>query len=311
LVTALGSRAWIVRFSAARALELYARDPRAAVAIPALLKLLKEPTNRSAGEPGIPLGSSSGRYFDPGQLAAGLLSKLAPRTTSAGEVIEALDETIRSGPPFWRYSIIDALAEFGAAAEPAIPLLVQVLRENLGSKGGNSLNGGSEAARALGRIAPGTGRAGEAVAVLTEALQSDRPDLRSAAVEALGAFGAAAEPAVPALIRALLEPRVKDESAFFRYSVAKVLAESAQGTRSADAALAALTEALDSDPETRLAAVHALSVFGPRAAGILPRLRAWQGDKDVRLRTSAASALKAIEGAGAGRQREDDGKGRE
>jgi HEAT repeat protein len=302
LMTALESRKWIVRFCAARALEPHARDPRATVAIPALLKLLKAPINPGPGEPGIPPGASPGPSGDPAHLAAGLLGKLAPGTTTAGEVIADLTEGVRSSQPHRRYFMIDALAEFGAAAEPAVPALIQVLREGLGSERGRRFFDGYWVGRALARIAPGTGRADEAVTALMEALRADRPDLRAVAVDALGAFGAAAEPAVPLLIQALRGPRLKDEGVLYRPSVARALGRIAPGTRSADAALAALTEALDSDPETRLGVVDALSAFGPRAAGILPRLRAWQGDKDARLGTAATSALKAIEGAEAGHQ---------
>jgi HEAT repeat protein len=229
LVAALGSRVWIVRFSAAKALEPYAGDPRAAVAIPSLEKLLSTPIHPDPGEPGMPPGASSGNVWDPGQMAAELLAKLAPGTTSAGEVVAALTEEIRYGPPYRRYAMIDALAAFGAEAEPAIPALIQVLREDLGSQRGSRFPGGFEAARALGRIAP--------------------------------------------------------------------------GTKSADAALAALTEAIQSPSQARLWAILALPAFGEKAAGAIPQLRAWQKGPDYQLKAAATSALKAIEGAQAASRR--------
>jgi hypothetical protein len=56
--------------------------------------------------------------------------------------------------------------------------------------------------------------------------------------------------------------------------------------------------------DTRLAAIEALSAFGAEATGVLPRLRVWQKDSDLRLKTAADKAVTAIEGAVAGGRRE-------
>ncbi len=103
-----------------------------------------------------------------------------------------------------------------------------------------------------------------------------------------------------------------DEQEFGLYeygsSIAKGLGRIAPGTRSADAAVAILIETLDFRPRiremgsealnARLEAIEALSAFGPRAAGAVPRLRAWLDDPDGRLSASAALALEAIERSG-------------
>jgi len=58
----------------------------------------------------------------------------------------------------------------------------------------------SWAATALGRIGPGTPRAEQAAALLTETLQSDTtPAVQIAAIEALARFGPLAHGAIPQL----------------------------------------------------------------------------------------------------------------
>lgn len=46
----------------------------------------------------------------------------------AGEVVAALAEVVRSGDSFRRRAAVDALSEFGPAAEAAIPALLRALR---------------------------------------------------------------------------------------------------------------------------------------------------------------------------------------
>src|SRR5262249_47774833 len=114
-----------VRLSAASALEPHARDPRVPAAlIPALLALLRDPVGTD------PPGSPD---YGPSMTmnAAHLLGRLAPGTASAGEVVAALAEAVRSDEWARRQSAIQALREFGPAAEPAISALVQVVREDL------------------------------------------------------------------------------------------------------------------------------------------------------------------------------------
>ena len=60
-------------------------------------------------------------------------------------------------------------------------------------------------------------------------------------------------------------------------------------------------------PRVRLGAISALAAFGPKAAGIVPQLRAWQSGSDPDLAKSATAALKAIEGAPAGDRKGDEG----
>ena len=136
--------------------------------------------------------------------AADLLGKIAPGTKSAGDVITALAEVVRSGHPSRRRSAFEALGEFGPAAEPAVPVIIRALREILARKGGSAFPGGFSAAMALGRIAPGTRSADEALAALIEALDphagSDALlNTRFGAMDALPAFGSRAASAIPRL----------------------------------------------------------------------------------------------------------------
>ena len=131
--------------------------------------------------------------WDPSVEAAHLLGSLAPGTKSADEVIAALAEVVRSDHVSRRGSAARALAEFGPAAESAVPVLVRALRDDLARRDGDPYFYGSAAAWALGRIAPRTKSADEALAALIEALDS-RSEVqlatRIAAIEALPAFGA-------------------------------------------------------------------------------------------------------------------------
>jgi HEAT repeat protein len=301
LVAALGNRARIVRFSAARALVPHARDPRAAVLISALVALLKEPIDPDPDNQ--PFGAF---YINIGCVR--MLTSVAPGTASVGEAVAGLAEAARAGDPSWRQVAIGALGDFGPAAEPAVPVLVQALRDALTREEKFAIEG-QAAAGVLAKIAPGTRSAGAVIAALTEVVRSHHPTWRVWAAEDLGAFGAAAEPAIPALIEALHDALAGEDARLsYGFAAARALGRIAPETSAADEALAALTGALESDSEARLGAVSALPAFGSKAAGALPRLRAWKNGSDDRLKWAATSALKAIEGAEAGHQ-EGDGDG--
>ena len=90
----------------------------------------------------------------------------------------------------------------------------------------------------------------------------------------------------------------------------RALGRIAPGTKSAEAAIAALIEALDPDWgrgandsalfTARLHVIDALQVFGASASGALPRLRALHADRN--LSWAADRAVTVIEGAGSGEQ---------
>ena len=235
LITALGNGSRTGRFFAARALEPHARDPRVARAlIPALLALLRDPVG-------------SGPIDSPGRgpfmaiHAADMLGRIAPGTASAGEVVAALAEAVRTGHPSWYNTAIRALGAFGPAAEPAIPALLQALRQTFARKDGYAFQG-DVAVGALTMIAPGTRSANMSFTALIEILQQ-RPE----ALEA-------------ALARSLLI--------------------------------------------TRLAAIEAVPKFGPMAQRRHPAAPRWRNSADPQLKRAASSALEEIE-----RARPRNGKG--
>jgi hypothetical protein len=153
---------------------------------------------------------------DPAIPAAQALSEIAPGTPSAGEVIEALTEVVRTGHPYRRAAAADALGAFGPAAVGAVPALINLIGENAATKA--DFADGASAATTLGRIAPGTPLADEAVSALTEVLQAESEYTRQQAATALPRFGPKAIVSIPRL-RAL----VNDPHATVRSAAAKAL----------------------------------------------------------------------------------------
>jgi HEAT repeat protein len=187
------------------------------VAIPALLALLGESIDVDPGGPGKPRPANDWNAVqgDPGRFAAELLGQLGPGTKSAGAVIAALTEVVRSGHPSRRDPAVFALGAFGPAAEPAVPVIIHALQEVLAGNDRGPFFDGSSAARALGRIAPGTKSADDSVAVLIEALNSPSEThlgASRAAIEALPAFGARAASTMPRL-RALQNDQIVGRAA--------------------------------------------------------------------------------------------------
>jgi HEAT repeat protein len=103
---------------------------------------------------------------------------------------------VANEPPDNHEAVIKALGEYGPAAAPAIPFLNKLLKEAASKT--EQASEAEKIARALGRVAPGAPAAGEAVATLTEALQSGSPLVRVAAAKALEQLGSqAAAGAIP------------------------------------------------------------------------------------------------------------------
>ena len=164
-------------------------------AIPSLLTCMSHPIDTAM------FGSGHPSHWDPGWVAAEVLVKISSDTPLAGEVIEALSEVIRTGHPYRREAAANALSRFGQAAVGAVPALISVIRENAATKA--EFGDGSWATMALGRIAPDTPLADEAVSCLIEALQARSEYTRECAIEALLRFGPKAANSVPRL-RALV-----------------------------------------------------------------------------------------------------------
>jgi HEAT repeat protein len=232
------------------------------------------------------------------------LSRIKPSALSAS-VVPTLIAGLKSPNADVRIRLIPLLARLSPDARTSVPALIAVLREPIGSDI-STLTGtppsttyqgpAQEAAKALGRIAPGTPAAGEAIAALTEILRSGPPQRRAEAADALHEFGVAAAGAVPALITFLKEAAAIEFASDDGPSAARALGRLAPGSPSADAAVTALAAALKSGSgPTREAALTALSSFGPAAAGAIASIRALQENAPTpNIRKAAASALEKI-----------------
>ena len=159
---------------------------------------------------------------------------------------------------------------FGPAAESAVADLILAIEDAAGEK---QYHVTWRASVALGRIAPRTKSAGEAIAALDKLLRI-RPaeaNLQIAAADALADFGPAAESAISDLIQVLKESSGEGGGARqVMATAARALAWIAPGTRSNEEAMRPLTEAL-------------------------PRLRAIARDREKPVQ-AAEEALAKIEG---------------
>jgi HEAT repeat protein len=226
-----------------------------------------------------------------------------PALTAA--VVPFLTARLRSGDAMDRRHAAAMLARFKADARAAIPELLRVLNEPLDPKvdavrgPGMNLDPASEAAHALGQIAPGSAEAKQVIAGLMEAARAGPISRRGWAAVALGEFGPVAEEAVPVLVKVMSDATPVDS--FERAaSAAHALGKIAPETPSADKAVAALLPVIDSKTSlTRVQAIKALSRFGPKAAVAIPRIRALKDDRDRDVRDAAVKALSAIESLGA------------
>ncbi len=117
LITGLSSRHGVVRYWSASLLGVL--GPDACPAVPDLIKTFWEPidSTRRGEHP---------MAWDPAWAAGYALKKIAPDTASAGEVIQALTEVLRTGHPARRNSAANFLGQFGPAAVAAVPVLVKM-----------------------------------------------------------------------------------------------------------------------------------------------------------------------------------------
>jgi HEAT repeat protein len=220
----------------------------------------------------------------------------------SAEIVSALMEALASRECRVRYLAAAILGEIGPGAAAAVPTLIGMLREPAdpemvrGRIDPGSWDPAGQAAWALGRVGPGTPRAGEVVRALAEVIGA--PGLgrrRAMAADALSRFDPGQiEPTLPILL-AVLEETV-GEIGPPAPSVCAAVGQTAAATARSSDAVASLTKALDSGWEyTRCEAARALAAFGHRAREAVPRLQALAtGDKDQLVRDAAASALPTI-----------------
>jgi HEAT repeat protein len=205
LIAYLQSPERIVRAHAVEALDPHARDPLVFAAIPRLLVLLSEPVYADQAE-----RKPDELRSDPAEEAAILLGEIAPGTASAGEVVAALSAVVQSGHPERSKRAARALGNFGAVAEPAIPVLINALRSARTNEGLFPYS----VTEALGRIAPDTQSAAKVVAALSDvALHSPSLHHRAYAIRVLARFGDDAATAHPMLHAMRKDPNFEVRSA--------------------------------------------------------------------------------------------------
>jgi HEAT repeat protein len=225
------------------------------------------------------------------------LSRVEPSAITAA-VLPTLTEALDGHDRELQCTAIDLLLKLGPDARISIPALIKTLSDSIGwgPVQGQSPDPGRAAAWALGQLAPGTDRADEVIAALTEFLRRGHPTRRDFAADALGQFSRGAAPAIPALIDGLRECQPVDASFNEGSSIAAALGKIAPGASLADEAIVALTAALEARSRgTRLEAIRALVRFGPAAARAVPHLRKFENDPDHELRAAAAAAVQSLQ----------------
>ncbi|WP_165245293.1 HEAT repeat domain-containing protein [Paludisphaera soli] len=324
LLAALGDPDENVRVAATRAL---ARVPCGEAGLAALEAILaSDASTRVRSEAALALGSSR-TDFD--RVTIALLHALGkdeapvreacdsalfsmhvdPTRRRSAAIVPRLTEALADPDPRVRCHAVATLGEIGPAAESSVAPLVAMLHEPSSPETWRpSVNvpirwqAASQAALALGRIAPETPRAKEATSALIALLREGKDeDARASAAEALADFGAdLTTPAVPLLLDVLKATVGNPPPMPPAPSICFALGRIAPGSPLAVDAIKALTAALDSaDSDTRLKAAEALGAFGPRASPSLPRLRALAGSggEDHRVVEAAGSAVRRIDAA--------------
>jgi HEAT repeat protein len=165
LIEELASQDAIIRFFASEILA--AIGPAAAPAVPALIGSLRNPKAAQA-------------WANPRVGAAKALGQIAPRTPMAEKAMIALIEAMRVDETGLKNEAIRALAEFGPAAAPALPQLIQVMNEARAGK--DNLIALS---CAMTLLKAGSKGAAAAIDTLSELAERGNPTVRSLAAKSL------------------------------------------------------------------------------------------------------------------------------
>ena len=156
-------------------------DEARRAAIPAFLEGLKAPASED-----LPVGAGSptlNSFTGPAQVSARALSRTAPGTPQSGEVVTALANVLKSTLPSRWPAAADALAAFGPAAAPAVPALIDTLKQAATKE--DIANAAAASAKALAVVAVGAPTLPEAVDALKAATKSSNASVRQAAEKAL------------------------------------------------------------------------------------------------------------------------------
>jgi HEAT repeat protein len=235
-----------------------------------------------------------------------VLSRILPPASAVPELIAGLGHAGAELQP----SILGILYRMGPTARAAVPALLEQLKRDLASER-TGLNDpphnlevpgiwldwpSVELERTLGQIAPGSPQEDAVVAALIEGLRSPYRDRHPYAADSLAGFGRKAEPAVPILIDSLKRSAASPDRSPTDYNFVQALGQLAPGTAKEDEALAALIGLLDSGDESLIGfALPTLTLFGPKAAAAMPKVRALANDPRLSVRSNAAVFAPRIE----------------
>ncbi len=210
-----------------------------------------------------------------------LIAKLRARDSDLKEQIELVARL----QPWFNVSFSRASAEraraikafsvLGPAATDAVPELRRTLEEGENPK---------DVAETLAQIGP------DAVVALGEALQSDDPNVRSAAIHGLDV-----SPFTPTDIADRFLILLADDNSIVRFHAARAIFHH---PGSPERAVPALIARLDDDSNlVRRYAARALGAYGASAAEAAPKLReiSTNRDEDARIIGAALSALERLE----------------
>ncbi len=197
LIEALGSRDREDRFHAAWLLQRL--GPEAKSAVPALLAILKQSFDLEESKTTRPVD----RTGDPACTAARALGQIG----ASEEVIASLAVMLSSDVPERVSCAALGLGDLGPRAVAAVPQLIAAYDRVLRSK--SHVIGQMSISDAIGRIAPKSPSASDAIAILVRALDSGDEWVRRGAIQALGNFGKDAAAVLPKL-RTLERDPAKD-----------------------------------------------------------------------------------------------------
>ena len=237
--------------------------------------------------------------------AANDLAKLA-NSADAEQIVAAVVKSLAAATGETRYETVRLLADFGAKAKSAVPVLIDLLKNDKDDLVR------AAAARSLGHIAEPTS---EAVPILAEAIVDKDVRVRRSAVRALvrihpgpkiglplyvkalqsadpatvaeviATAGELGEKVVPGATAGLKEPKA-------RYWSLLILGSVGPAAKSAVPDVAALLA--DEQPEVRMQAAMTLGQIGPAATPAVSELVKALDDKEAAVRIGAAFALGKI-----------------
>ena len=218
------------------------------------------------------------------------LGRLAPGSAMERESVTVLIEVFQPEECDVSTAALAALGEFGPAAAPAVPMLLQMLRQGIeDQKSWLAV----WIAATLARIAPGKAASREACRFLVGFLKAAPANslLRFKAAEAVGEFGPDAAEAIPSLIDLLTRGALPG-----RVPAAKALGRIAAGTARDDEVVKALVESLRMSPDYpgTPEVIEVLAQFGQKAAIAIPRLEELKLSPNMEVRNAAQKALATL-----------------